>query len=97
MAKGKSGAGSRKRQSKEIETPKITKVNKTELEKQVDTLINDLQSNLLTVRQLTKGGSHVRGRYEKEKCYLAQVDEINALRAQLKLRPVGLGQIRREK
>ena len=71
------------------------KVQNTPLIEKRNGLISELQSKLLTKRQLKEGGPGVRMRSLRESAYQAVVDEINDLGKKLGLAPVGLGSIRR--
>jgi len=65
------------------------------LEVKRNNLINSIQKILLTKAQLKRGGGEIRGRYERERGYLAVIDEINELGKKLGHANIGLGDLRR--
>jgi len=58
-------------------------------------LIDDLSPKLLTKTQLKQGNSNTRSRYEQEKGYQANIDEINSLGKQIGCAPIGLAHLRK--
>lgn len=76
-----------------VRVEKKVVVNPLEVER--EKMITDLRKKLLTNRQLKQGGPGVRGRYELEKGYVANVDEINILGKKLGKANVSLGTLRK--
>jgi len=72
----------------------VNNVNEGIAEKR-QALIDDLSPKLLTKTQLKQGNSNTRSRYEQEKGYQANIDEINSLGKQIGCAPIGLAHLRK--
>lgn len=80
---------------KQPEAVKEPEINKKTVEKEMNAMMADLSSKLLTKTQLRVGGRAARQRNLQEQGYLGIVDEINVLRKQLGFPPTGLGHLRK--
>ena len=66
-----------------------------EISKKRDSLIKEIKSNLMPNSALRSGGPENRSRYAQEQAnYAPVIQEINELGTQLKIRPIGLGNMR---
>ena len=79
----------------ETEVTEIT-VNVTDIKSQRDKLIEQIKGLLLTKSQVKRGGPEIRSRYEAEKGYQANIDDINELGRQIGEGDVSLGSLRAE-
>lgn len=61
-----------------------------------DKLIAELKPHLLSKSVIKRGGPNTRSKYEQEKGYIANVNEINELGLQIGEAPVSLGSLRGE-
>ena len=61
-----------------------------------DSLIAELKSHLLSKSVIKRGGPAIRVKYEQEKGYIANVQEINELGKQIGEADVSLGSLRGE-
>ena len=71
-------------------------VDVKEMKVKRDKLIAELKPHLLTKSVIKRGGPSIRSRYENEKGYEANVQEINELGLQIGEAPVSLGSLRDE-
>jgi len=72
----------------------ITDVSEIKVKR--DKLIAELKPHLLSKSVIKRGGPAIRVKYEQEKGYIANVQEINELGLQIGEAPVSLGSLRGE-
>jgi len=75
-------------------TETITDVSKIKIKR--DALIAELKPHLLSKSVIKRGGPAIRVKYELEKGYEANIQEINELGGQIGEAPVSLGSLRGE-
>jgi len=88
-------AAPKKEEPKIIVAPVHTSKELKEIAEKRDALIAEIRPKLLTKSQLRRGGSVIRSRYQAEAGYANVLAEINELGAKLRIRPIGLGHLRK--
>ena len=73
-----------------------TTIDVNDIKVKRDRLIAELKPHLLTKSVIKRGGPATRSRYEQEKGYEANIQEINELGLQIGEAPVSLGSLRGE-
>jgi len=88
----------KKKETKTALESKVTEtsVDISEIKAKRNKLIAELKPHLLTKSVIKRGGPAIRVKYELEKGYEANIQEINELGGQIGEAPVSLGSLRGE-